>query len=122
MPRQNPRPRAPLAAIAVALLYLTSTVAGAFPFSGPCAGDSGCLCCADTGSECACPPSSSCGCRDAFRAEPEDSPLPTVGVPATLAAGTPTVPPPDAVRAGAAVRPCATMPRPPAPETPPPES
>jgi hypothetical protein len=118
----NPRPRAPVAAIAVAFVFLAASVAGAFPLSGPCRGESACLCCADAGSECACPPSSPCGCRDAVKGEPEQSPLPTVGVPATLAAGTPTVPPPDAGPSGAPVRPGTATSRPPAPETPPPES
>lgn len=121
MPRLNPRPRAPAAVIAVALLFLASAVSGAFPFSGPCGGEAVCVCCG-SGSECACPPDSPCGCRDAVKGEPGQSPLPTAGVPAALDAETPTVQPPDDGRAGEPVRPGTPTSRPPAPETPPPES
>jgi len=120
MPRPKPRPREPVAVIAVALLFLASAVAGAFPVSGPCGGESACLCCADSGSECACPPSSPCGCRDAVKAEPGQSPVPTVGAPATLAEGIPSLPAPDSGRAPAAGRAGQVESPPPSPETPPP--
>ncbi len=120
MLRREPRPRARFAAIAVALLFLATAVAGAFPFSGPCGGDAACVCCAESGGECSCPPDSSCGCRDGVKSHAEEGPLPTVGLPATLVEGVPTLAAPDAGRAGTPVRPGPAKSRLPVPETPPP--